>query len=132
MSQGIAASLDPIYGPILGYALDPGNGTFPTIAARVTLRPTGHRSVSNIDADIAYSAVGFGIKAFPPVPYSFPKGTQNPIGRQIGSNQLALTDASRRPAPLPAFSVTRNSSRCPVPEERRPSPRTSATSTATT
>jgi hypothetical protein len=87
MSQGIAASLDPIYGPILGYALDPGNGTFPTIAARVTLRPTDLVQFSNIDADIAYSAVGFGIKAFPPIPYSFPKGTQNPIGRQIGSNQ---------------------------------------------
>ncbi len=100
ISQGIAASFDPIYGPILGYALDPGNGFFPTIAARVTLRPSDIVQFSNIDADIGYSAVGFGMKAFPPVPYSFPKGTQDPIGRQIGANQWSTGILS------PANSIT--------------------------
>ena len=87
MSQGLAATNDPIFGPILGYALDPGNGTLPTVAARVTLRPSDLVQFANIDADIAYSAVGFGTTAFPPVPYSFPKGTQNPVGRAIGASE---------------------------------------------
>jgi hypothetical protein len=53
----------------------------------VTLRPDNLVQFANIDADIAYSAVGFGTTAFPKVPYTFPNGTQNPIGRAIGSNQ---------------------------------------------
>jgi hypothetical protein len=100
VSQGIAASFDNVYGAILGYALDPGTGFFPSIAARVTLRPSDIVQFANIDADIAYSAVGFGIKAFPPVPYSFPKGTQNPVGRQIGPNQWSTGRIS------PANAVT--------------------------
>jgi hypothetical protein len=87
MSQGLAASQDPVYGSILGYALDPGNGLFPTVAARITLLPSDKVQFQNIDADIAYSAVGFGTTAFPKVPYVFPNGTQNPIGNAIGSTQ---------------------------------------------
>ena len=85
VSQGIAAITDPTYGPILGYALDPQDGTLPIVAAPITLRATDIVQFANIDPAIAYSAVGFGTHGFPGVPYTFPSGTQNPVGAQIGA-----------------------------------------------
>jgi hypothetical protein len=86
VSQGLAAIIDPTYGPILGYALDPQNGTLPTISATITLKPSDVIQFANIDAAIAYSAVGFGTTKFPPVPYTFPSGTQFPVGNALGAS----------------------------------------------
>jgi hypothetical protein len=85
ISQGLAAIVDPTYGPILGYALDPQNGTLPTISATITLKPSDLIQFANIDAAIAYSAVGFGTNRFPPVPFTFPSGTQFPVGNALSA-----------------------------------------------
>jgi hypothetical protein len=86
VSQGLAAIIDPTYGPILGYARDPQNGTLPTVSATISLKPNDLIQFANIDAAIAYSAVGFGVTKFPPVPYSFPSGTQSPVGTTLGAS----------------------------------------------
>jgi hypothetical protein len=87
VSQGILSIRDPVYGNILGYAPDPGTGFPATTASTITLRSSDVVQFINVDQAAPFSAVGFGTTSFPPVPYTFPSGTQNPIGTALGSSQ---------------------------------------------
>jgi hypothetical protein len=104
VSQGIASIIDPTYGPILGYALDPQNGTFPNVASTIALRPSNLIQFANIDVANPYSAVGFGTSHFPAVPYTFPAGTQNPIGSALGSAQWSTGRIAAATAGFVCFS----------------------------
>jgi hypothetical protein len=87
VSPGIVPTHNPTFGNMQGYGLDPGTGFPAQTAGPVNLRPADLIQFVNVDVTISDSAVGFGTTKFPAYPYTFPPGTQNPIGKAIGSSQ---------------------------------------------
>ena len=75
---------NPTYGYLGEYGLSATGSSLPT-AAPIDLAVGSTVQFLNVDSVHVVSAVGMGTKGFPPVPYTFPSGTQNPIGTAIGS-----------------------------------------------
>jgi hypothetical protein len=98
MGSSVTASTDPTYGTINGYAVWPnqGTGTLPSTSGIVTLHVGDQLQFVNVDSDplgqVVHSAVGFpNARTFPPAPYTFPSGAQNPIGTAVSIVSLWST-----------------------------------------
>jgi hypothetical protein len=100
VSPEINPTTDPTYGKIGEYALLPASGGFPLFASVIRLTSIDVVQFANIDTVNVVSAVGMGTSGFPPIPFTFPSGSQNPIGTAIGSStwstgrlRIAVTNA---------------------------------------
>jgi hypothetical protein len=76
---------NPTYGTISEYALSLGSSL--PVAAPISLTTADTVQFLNIDSVHEVSAVGMGTKGFPAVPFTFPSGTQSPVGTSIGASQ---------------------------------------------
>ena len=100
MSFGIAPTAAPGFGEINGYIAANADGTFNNVAQPITVHPTDVIQFANVDnslpTTIFHSAVGLGhASMFPPVPFTFPNGSQLPIGSSVTTS----TWSSGRVAP---------------------------------
>ncbi len=92
MSFAISPNTAPTYGNIGGYVAANADGTFADVAHLINVSHTDVIQFVNADntgpSTILHSAVSFtSAPPFPVVPFTFPAGTQSPIGSIISIGQ---------------------------------------------
>ena len=108
VNPDVTPTKDPSGNQIFGYAPYDinGGGSVPGASATITMTSTQLLQFINTDANpnnVSHSAVGFSTNGFPPLPYTFPSGSDTAVG-----TALTTTPSSGNGAPWSTGEIAQN------------------------